>query len=87
VIRRFFLNHRACAAKGGVIGLSTFSSFVGDTSGGRHLNLQDYFRAMDYAINLVGPDHVAIGSDILIDPTDGVWGRAVTGRLYEDTSR
>ena len=78
---------RACAAKGGVVGLATFSAFVGDTSSGRHPTLKEYFRQMDYALDLVGPDHVAIGTDILIDPTDGVWWRAVTGRLYPEVSQ
>jgi membrane dipeptidase len=78
---------RACAAKGGVIGLATFSAFVGDTTNGRHPGLADYFRQMDYALNLVGRDHVAIGTDIFLDPTDGVWWRAVTGRLYPEVSQ
>jgi membrane dipeptidase len=42
---------------------------------------------MDYALNLVGPDHVGIGTDIFLDPTDGVWWRAVTGRLYPEVSQ
>ena len=78
---------RACAAKGGVIGLATFSAFVGDTSNGRHPGLGDYLRQMDYVINLVGPDHVGVGTDIFLDPTDGVWWRAVTGRLYPQVSQ
>lgn len=78
---------RACAAKGGVIGLATFSAFVGDTAGSRHPTLDEYFRQMDYVLNLVGSEHVAIGTDIFEDPTDGVWWRAVTGRLYPDVSQ
>jgi len=78
---------RACAAKGGVVGLATFSAFVGDTREGRHPGLDEYFRQMDYALTLAGPDHVAIGSDIFMDPTDGVWWRAVTGRLYPEVSQ
>jgi membrane dipeptidase len=78
---------RACAAKGGVVGLATFSAFVGDTSNGRHPGLADYLRQMDYMLNLVGPDHVGIGTDIFLDPTDGVWWRAVTGRLYPEVSQ
>jgi membrane dipeptidase len=35
----------------------------------------------------VGPDHVAIGTDIFIDATDGLWWRAVTGRLYPEVSQ
>jgi len=78
---------RACAAKGGVVGLATFSAFVGDTREGRHPGLDEYFKQMDYMLNLVGPDHVAIGTDIFLDPTDGVWWRAVTGRLYPEVSQ
>ena len=78
---------RACAAKGGVIGLATFSAFVGDTYGGKHPGLDAFFRHMDHLLNLVGADHVAIGTDIFLDPTDGVWWRAVTGRLYPDVSQ
>jgi membrane dipeptidase len=78
---------RACAAKNGVIGLATFSAFVGDTRNGRHPGLDEYFRQMDHVINLTGPDHVAIGTDIFLDPTHGVWWRAVTGRLYPDVSQ
>ena len=78
---------QACASKGGVIGLSTFSAFVGDTLKGKHPKLEDYFRQMDYALELVGPDHVAIGTDIFTDPTDGVWWNANTGRLYREVSQ
>ncbi|MCX6551353.1 MAG: dipeptidase, partial [Acidobacteria bacterium] len=78
---------RACAARGGVLGLATFSAFVGETRNGRHPALDEYFRQVDYVINLAGPDHVAIGTDIFLDPTDGVWWRAVTGRLYPEVSQ
>ncbi len=78
---------RACASKGGVIGLASFSAFVGDTSHGRHPSLDDYLRQMDHALELVGPDHLGIGTDIFFDPTDGVWWRAVTGRLYPEVSQ
>ena len=70
-----------------MIGLSTFSAFVGDTSDGRQPTLQEYLRQMDYAIELVGPEHVAVGTDIFVDPTHGVWWRAVTGRLYPEVSQ
>jgi membrane dipeptidase len=78
---------RACAAKGGVVGLATFSAFVGDTAHGGHPGLNDYFRQMDYVLNLIGPGHVGIGTDIFLDPTDGVWWRAVTGRVYPQVSQ
>lgn len=78
---------RACATKGGVIGLATFSAFVGDTTGGRQPTLDEYLHQMDYVLELVGADHVAIGTDIFVDETDGVWWRAITGRLYPDISQ
>ena len=78
---------RACAARGGVVGLATFSAFVGDTSNQRHPGLGDYLRQMDHALDLIGPAHVGIGTDIFIDPTDGLWWRAVTGRLYPEVSQ
>jgi membrane dipeptidase len=78
---------RACAERGGVVGLATFSAFVGDTTQGRHPGLDDFFRQLDHVLDLVGPDHVGIGTDIFIDPTDGVWWRAVTGRLYPEVSQ
>ena len=28
-----------------------------------------------------------MGTDIFLDPTDGVWWRAITGRLYPDVSQ
>jgi membrane dipeptidase len=78
---------RACAARGGVVGLATFSAFVGDTFGGRHPGVPEYLRQMDHAIALAGPDHVAVGTDIFIDVTDGLWWRAVTGRVYPEVSQ
>lgn len=78
---------RACAVKGGVVGLATFSGFVGDTWEQKNPTLDDFLRQIDHIINMVGPDHIAIGTDILIDPTDGVWWRAVTGRLYPEVSQ
>jgi len=47
----------------------------------------EWLEWLRYVVNLVGPNHVAIGTDILIDATDGVWWRAVTGRLYREVSQ
>jgi len=78
---------RACAERGGVIGLAVFSAFVGDTRDGRQPGLEEYLRHIDYTLNLVGPDHVAIGTDIFADHTGGVWWHAVTGRLYPEVTQ
>jgi membrane dipeptidase len=78
---------QACAAKGGVIGLATFSAFVGDTTNARQPGLDEYLRHFDHIINLVGEDHVAVGTDAFADATDGTWWRAVTGRVYPAVSQ
>ncbi len=51
---------RALADKGGVMGISTFNWFVSDKPRSTLDDLLDHF---DYAVELVGPDHVGIGSD------------------------
>jgi membrane dipeptidase len=57
---------RACASKGGVIGLSGISLFLGTSVDlvGRLL------RQLRYAIDLVGAEHVALGLDYVFDRTE-----------------
>lgn len=50
------------AAKGGVIGIASWAPLVHKGAGGRP-NLDDVLDCFDYALKLVGPEHVAIGSD------------------------
>lgn len=52
----------ACAAKGGVIGLIPYSPLCATTPGVRP-SVDDYLRHIDYVVDLVGIDHVAIGTD------------------------
>lgn len=54
---------RLCASKGGVVGLSGIGLFLGTS---RHLvaTLLDQLR---YVIDLVGPEHVALGLDYVFD--------------------
>jgi membrane dipeptidase len=52
----------ALAKKGGVIGIASWSPMVYQGKGGRP-TLSDVLDAFDYVIRLVGPDHVAIGTD------------------------
>ena len=79
---------RACAAKGGVIGLATFFRLCGryqlEVASQRSMTTSARWIM---SLDLVGPEHVAIGTDIFEDPTDGVWWRAVTGRLYPEVSQ
>lgn len=53
---------RAVAAKGGVVGCSSFPPLVwrGNDSGP---TLDDFIDCIDYVVDLVGVDHVAIGTD------------------------
>src|SRR3990172_631336 len=52
---------KAVAAKGGVVGCSSFPALVwrGETPP----TLDEFVACIDYVVNLVGPDHVAIGTD------------------------
>ncbi len=54
---------RACADTGGVIGITGVGDFLGDNE-----NLAEAMaRHVDYVVQLVGPDHVGIGSDYTFD--------------------
>lgn len=54
---------RACAARGGVIGIVGNGSFLGDRVG----HPETMFRHLDYVAQLVGPKHVGLGTDFLKD--------------------
>ena len=54
---------RACAASGGLIGLSGSSMYLG-----REGTLaQSLFRHIDYLVDLIGPDHIGLGTDYIVD--------------------
>ena len=57
---------RACADKGGVIGLSGFGPFLGAGDD----PVKDLLRQLHYVIGLVGPDHVGLGLDYCFDPAE-----------------
>ena len=59
---------KAMAEKGGVIGLTMFSTILEAKKGVRP-TIDDYLNQVDYIANLVGPDHVGIGSDHGQPPT------------------
>ena len=50
---------RACAARGGVIGVVGVGAFLGDAEA----QTESVFRQIDYIANLVGPEHVGLGTD------------------------
>ncbi len=54
---------RACAQTGGVIGINGVGIFLGDNDS----STESLVRAIDYAVQLVGPDHVGLGLDFVFD--------------------
>jgi membrane dipeptidase len=54
---------RACARKGGVIGLSGFGPFLGASDD----PVSALLRQLRYTIDLVGPEHVGLGLDYVFD--------------------
>lgn len=61
----------ACAEKGGLIGVSLFAPGL---AAGNGATVEDYLDAMAYIIDLVGEDHVGIGTDFSLDrPRPGPW--------------
>jgi len=62
---------KACAEKGGIIGISLFAPGL---AAGNDATVEDYLDAMAYVIDLVGEDHVGIGTDFSQDrPRPGPW--------------
>jgi membrane dipeptidase len=57
---------RACARKGGVVGLSGIGSFLGASTG----LVQCLLRQLRYVIDLVGPQHVGLGLDYVFDQAE-----------------
>jgi membrane dipeptidase len=53
----------ACAATGGVIGINGVGIFLGNNDA----SSQSVVRAIDYAVQLVGPEHVGLGLDFVFD--------------------
>jgi membrane dipeptidase len=78
---------KRCAAKGGVIGVSLFAPGL---AAGNDAAVSDVVDAISHMIDLVGEDHVAIGTDFSLNrPRPGPWqdwanrdkgtGRVLTG--------
>jgi membrane dipeptidase len=55
---------RACAEKGGVIGLTPVAMFVSVEKDQRRLTIEDYLRHLDYVVKLAGIDYVGLGLDL-----------------------
>jgi len=62
---------KACAERGGIIGVSLFAPGL---AAGNDATVEDYLDAMAYVMDLVGEDHVGIGTDFSLDrPRPGPW--------------
>jgi membrane dipeptidase len=59
---------RACAARGGVMGVVGIGAFLGDPKA----RAETVFRHIDYIVQRVGPQHVGLGTDFVKDMA-GVW--------------
>ncbi len=57
---------KACAAKGGVIGINGIGPFLTNEIAAS----ADVIRNIDYVVQLVGPDHVGIGLDFVFDKAE-----------------
>ncbi len=54
---------RACAATGGLVGLSGSSMYLGDPAAGSAA----LFRHLDHIVQLCGPEHAGLGLDVVFD--------------------
>lgn len=54
---------RACAATGGVVGINGVGQFMGEND----IRSETIARHIDYAVQLIGPDHVGLGLDYVFD--------------------
>ena len=72
---------KAAAASGGIVGLATFAAFC-HRENKEKLDPEDYFRHIDYVAELVGTEHVAIGTDMT--PQSKVKWENNTRRMYPE---
>ncbi len=59
---------RACAAKGGVIGLTGFGPFVAPPD---RIDVEALIAHAEHIAALVGPSHIGLGLDYVFDPSEG----------------
>lgn len=71
---------KAVASKGGVVGITPHSELCHKEPGVRP-TMQDYLDHIDYVANLVGVDHVGIGTDVYESYTKISW-ESSTKRMY-----
>lgn len=57
---------RACAETGGVVGINGVGIFLGDPEA----KSESLFRAVDYAVGVIGPEHVGLGLDYVVNQAE-----------------
>lgn len=57
---------KACAARGGVVGINGIGIFLGHND----TRTETIVRHIDYAVNLIGEDHVGLGLDYVFDSAE-----------------
>jgi len=78
---------KACAAKGGIIGLSPWGPMVLKKGSTRRPTLEEFMEQIDYVAELLGStDHIGIGTDMSLgtypDHVSDAWGDAI----YKDVT-
>jgi len=74
---------RACADKGGVIGMIALGYFIGPDPGGA-TTIEDYADHVEHAASVVGHDHIGLASDF---PPQGISPWATRENWYEPRVR
>lgn len=70
---------RACAQKGGVIGIAALGYFIGPDPGGK-TTIEDYADHIAHAVKIAGHEHVALSTDF---PPQGIAPWATKEEWYE----
>jgi membrane dipeptidase len=55
-----------CAKVGGLVAING----IGDLMGNNDASTDNYLRHLDYAVGLIGPDHVGLGTDFVFDEAE-----------------
>jgi membrane dipeptidase len=75
---------KALAAKGGVAGAVLLPAWL--THHGQ-ASLEDYFKALDYLVNLLGVDHVGLGTDFMEEIPADIMATALKGISAENLQK
>ncbi|BBX24567.1 hypothetical protein MTER_39780 [Mycolicibacter terrae] len=72
---------RACAGTGGVVGITGVGIFLGPNTP----TLEAMTRHLEYAVELVGIEHVGVSTDYSFDPTELTDELAANPQLFDDS--